>query len=125
MNFAETLWSLIVIFLYLSYLVVMFQIVADLFRDSELGGGLKALWILLLIVIPVLSALVYLVLRGRGMALRQAARAQEAVTSTEDYLRSVAGAPGPARQISDAKELLDAGTITEAEFSMLKAKALA
>lgn len=125
MNFAETLWSLIVIFLYLSYLVVMFQIVSDLFRDSELGGGWKAMWILLLIVLPVLSALVYLVLRGRGMALRQQLRAQEAVTTTEDYLRSVAGTPGPVRQISEAKGLLDSGTITEAEFSVLKAKALA
>lgn len=125
MNFAETLWSLIVVFLYLSYLVVMFQIVSDLFRDSALGGWLKALWILLLIALPVLTALVYLVVRGRGMALRQQTRAQEAVASTEDYLRSLAGTPEPARQISEAKALLDSGTISEAEFAALKAKALA
>ena len=125
MNFAETLWSLIVVFLYLSYLVVMFQIVSDLFRDAALSGWLKALWILLLIALPVLTALVYLVVRGRGMALRQQTRAQEAVASTEDYLRSLAGTPEPARQISEAKALLDSGTISEAEFAGLKAKLLA
>ncbi|MDQ0093865.1 hypothetical protein [Paeniglutamicibacter psychrophenolicus] len=125
MNFAETLWSLIVVFLYLSYLVVMFQIVSDLFRDAGLSGWLKALWILLLIALPVLTALVYLVVRGRGMALRQQTRAQEAVASTEDYLRSLAGPPEPARQISEAKALLDSGTISESEFAGLKAKALA
>lgn len=125
MNFAETLWSLIVIFFFLSYLVVMFQIVGDLFRDSDLSGWIKALWILLLIALPVLTSLVYLVLRGSGMALRQESRAEQAATSTTNYLRSVTGTVDPAKQILEAKSLLDSGTITEAEFGILKAKALA
>lgn len=124
MNFAETLWSLIVIFFFLSYLVVMFQIVGDLFRDSDLSGWIKALWILLLIALPVLTSLVYLVLRGSGMALRQESRAEQAATSTTNYLRSVTGTVDPAKQILEAKSLLDSGTITEAEFGILKAKAL-
>ncbi|QXQ10505.1 SHOCT domain-containing protein [Paeniglutamicibacter sp. Y32M11] len=125
MNFAETLWSMIVIFFFLSYLVVMFQIVGDLFRDSDLSGWIKALWILLLIALPVLTSLVYLVLRGSGMALRQQSRAEQAANSTTDYLRSVTGTSDPAKQILEAKSLLDSGTITEAEFGILKAKALA
>ncbi|MDO5744363.1 MAG: SHOCT domain-containing protein [Micrococcaceae bacterium] len=125
MNFMETIWSLVVVFLYLSYLVVLFQIVGDLFRDSRLNGWLKALWILLLIILPVLTALVYLVVRGRGMALRQQIRTEAAVSSTEDYLRTLASAPEPAKQIADAKALLDSGTITSEEFAVLKAKALA
>lgn len=125
MNFAETLWSLIVVFLFLSYLLVMFQIVGDLFRDSELSGWWKALWILLLIALPVLTSLVYLVVRGRGMALRQQTRVEDAVTSTEQYLRGLAGAPEPARQISEAKALLDSGTISKEEFDILKSRALA
>ena len=125
MNFAETLWSMIVIFFFLSYLVVMFQIVGDLLRDSDLSGWIKALWILLLIALPVLTSLVYLVLRGSSMSLRQQSRAEQAANSTTEYLRSVAGTSDPAKQILEAKSLLDSGTITEAEFGILKAKALA
>ena len=116
---------MIVIFFFLSYLVVMFQIVGDLFRDSDLSGWIKALWILLLIALPVLTSLVYLVLRGSGMALRQESRTEQAATSTTNYLRSVTGTSDPAKQILEAKSLLDSGTITEAEFGILKAKALA
>lgn len=124
MSFLETFWSIAIFFLYLSYLIVLFQIVADLFRDRELSGWLKALWFLLLVFIPVLTALVYLITRGKGMAIRQEVRAQQAVAGAETYIREVAGV-SPAQQISDAKALLDAGTITEAEFGALKAKALA
>lgn len=80
---------------------------------------------MLLIALPVLTARVYLVVRGRGMALRQQTRVQEAVASTEDYLRSLAGTPVPVRQIPGAKALLDSGTFSEAEFAELKAKVLA
>lgn len=125
MNFAETLWSLVIIFLFLSYLAVLFQIVGDLFRDTNLNGWFKALWTLLLIVLPVLTSLVYLIVRGRGMALRQQQRVDSAVHSTEDYIRSLATAPTPGQQIADAKVLLDAGTISAEEFSALKTKALA
>lgn len=124
MSFLETFWSIAIFFLYLSYLIVLFQIVADLFRDRELSGWLKALWFLLLVFVPVLTALVYLITRGKGMAIRQEVRAQQAVAGAETYIREVAGV-SPAQQISDAKALLDAGTITEAEFGALKAKALA
>lgn len=124
MSFIETFWSIAIFFLYLSYLIVLFQIVADLFRDRELSGWLKALWFLLLVFIPVITALVYLITRGKGMALRQEVRAQQAVAGAETYIREVAGV-SPAQQISDAKALLESGTITEDEFAALKAKALA
>lgn len=116
---------MVLVFLYLSYLVVLFQIVADLFRDHRLSGWRKALWILLLIILPVVAALVYLVVRGRGMALRQQVRAEAGANSTEDHLRTLAGAPDPAKQSSDAKALLDPGTISDQEFAVLKTKALA
>ncbi|GAA4377269.1 PLDc N-terminal domain-containing protein [Paeniglutamicibacter cryotolerans] len=103
---------------------MLFQIVADLFRDRELTGWLKTLWFLLLAFIPVLTALVYLITRGKGMAIRQEVRAQQAVAGAETYISEVAGA-SPAQQISEAKELLDSGTITGSEFDALKAKALA
>jgi Phospholipase_D-nuclease N-terminal len=104
--------------------MIMFQIVVDLFRDTELGGGSKVLWIIGLIVLPFLTAIVYVVARGKGMAGRQVASMQRARSETEEYIRGVAG-KSPAAQIAEAKALLDAGTINQAEFDKLKARALA
>lgn len=123
-NFWDIVWLMLSTFVFVAYLFVLFQIVSDLFRDHELGGGSKALWILGLIFLPMLTALVYIVARGRGMAERQRAALQRAKSDTDAYIRHVAG-KSPAEQIADAKALLDAGTITADEFARLKAKALA
>jgi hypothetical protein len=103
--------------------MVLFQIVADLVRDKELSGWWKALWMVFLIFLPVLTAFVYLIARGRGMGRRQSEMVTEARRDTENYIREVA-ATAPADQIASAKTLLDAGTITPAEFERLKTKAL-
>ncbi len=119
-------WVLILLwwFLFFAYLVILFQILTDLFRDRELSGWWKALWIVGLIILPFLTALIYVIARGRSMADRQVAAAQQAKTQTDSYIRDVAG-KSAAAQIQEAKELLDAGTINQAEFESLKAKALA
>jgi len=122
-NFWDIVWLMISTFFFIAYLIVMFQIVVDLFRDKDLGGGSKVLWMIGLIFIPVVTALIYVVARGKGMAERQQATMQRAKTDTEQYIREVAGKT-PAQQIGDAKALLDAGTINQAEFDKLKAKAL-
>ncbi|MGC4933515.1 SHOCT domain-containing protein [Gordonia sp. DT30] len=123
-SFWEFLWSMVVIFAFVAYLLVLFYILSDLFRDRELSGWIKAVWIIFLIVIPYLTALVYLIARGRGMSQRSVAARQQIQDQTDDYIRSVAG-KSATEQIADAKTLLDAGTITEAEFHSLKARALA
>jgi hypothetical protein len=123
-NFWDVLTLIASTFFFVAYLFVMFHIVFDLFRDPELGGGYKALWIIGLIFLPVLTALVYIIARGRGMAERQRAALQRAKSETDSYIKSIA-AKSPAEQIADAKALLDAGTITADEFARLKAKALA
>jgi len=110
-------------FFFVAYLVIMFQIVVDLFRDQELGGGAKVLWVIGLIFLPVLTAIVYIIARGSGMARRQQASVQNARAATETYIKEVAGR-SPAADIAEAKALLDAGTINQAEFDKLKAKAL-
>jgi len=122
-NFWDMVWLMISTFFFVAYLIIMFQIVVDLFRDHELGGGSKVLWVIGLIFIPVLTAIIYIIARGKGMAARQHATMQRAKTDTEQYIREVAGKT-PAQQIGDAKALLDAGTINQAEFDKLKAKAL-
>ena len=123
-NFWDLLWLMFSAFMFVAYLFVMFQVVADLFRDSELGGLGKALWIIALILLPFLTALVYVIARGSGMARRQQAAVQRTQSEAESCIRQVAG-KSPADQIADAKRLLDAGTISADEFARLKAKALA
>jgi hypothetical protein len=123
-NFWDVVVLMVSTFVFVAYLVVLFQIVVDLFRDGEMGGGAKVLWIIGLIFLPVLTSLVYIVARGGGMAERARANLRRAKSETDAYIREVA-AKSPAEQIADAKALLDAGTITKDEFDRLKAKALA
>jgi ABC-type multidrug transport system fused ATPase/permease subunit len=122
-NFWDIVWLMASTFLFIAYLMVMFQIVVDLFRDSQMGGGTKVLWIVGLIFLPILTAIIYIIARGQGMAARQQASLQRARSEAEAYVREVAG-KSPASQIAEAKALLDAGTINQSEFQQLKAKAL-
>lgn len=123
----ESFWqgSLLIVeaFIFVAYLIVLFHIISDLFRSHEMGGFGKALWMLGLIFVPFLTALFYLLRHGRGMAQRQQRAVERVKSDTDNYIREIAG-KSPADQISDAKALHDAGTITGAEFAQLKAKAL-
>ncbi|MBO3086104.1 SHOCT domain-containing protein [Cellulomonas fengjieae] len=120
-------WFLLLIywFLFFAYLVILFQILSDLFRDRELSGWWKALWIIALVIFPFLTALVYVIARGNGMAERQVKAIQEAKSETDSYIREVAAGKSPAEHIADAKALLDSGAIDADEYAQLKAKALA
>ena len=121
-------WDLVVLlastFIFVAYLVILFHIVVDLFRDPDMGGGSKALWIIGLIFLPVLTSVIYIIARGGGMAQRQQAAAQKVKSDADAYIRTVAGT-SPAQEIAAAKALRDAGTITADEYERLKAKALA
>ncbi len=123
-NFWDLVWLIFSSFIFISYLIILFQIVVDLFRDPDLGGGSRAIWIIGLIFLPVFTAIIYVLSRGRSMSERQRASVQKARSETENYIREVAG-KSPADQIATAKSLLDAGTITQEEYAKLKAKALA
>lgn len=124
MSFINVFWLILYSFFFIAYLMVLFQIVADLFRDHKLSGWWKAVWILFLIFLPVVTALVYLIARGRGMAERQRETIMQAKADTDTYIRQVASTSA-ADQIASAKQLLDAGAITAEEYEILKAKALA
>lgn len=123
-NFWEFLWLIAISFFLLSYLLVLVRIVVDVFRDSSMGGFAKALWIIALLLVPLLTALVYIIARGQGMAQRQLADDQKLKSQADAYIREVAQTT-PADQIARAKTLLREGAITEAEFAELKAAALA
>ena len=123
-SFADILWWTIWIFAFIAYLWAVIAIISDLFRDHKLNGWLKAIWIVFLLFFPFLTALVYLIARGRGMAERSQKEYKQVQDAQQDYIRSVAGT-SPADEIAKAKALLDAGTITQAEYEAIKAKALA
>lgn len=120
----DTIWWFLTIFIFVAYLMALFSIITDLFRDRKLGGVAKAIWLLFLIFLPFLTALVYLIVRGGGMAERANEQAQQAKAATDAYVREVAGG-GPSAEIASAKQLLDSGAITPEEFAKLKAAALA
>ena len=121
----DFLWHFLIIFAWIAYLLVLFQILIDLFsRDHTTSGWVKAVWVFFLIVFPWLTAVIYLIARGQGMAARAREAAVAAKKDTDDYIKQAAGR-SPAQEIGDAKALLEAGTITQSEFDALKAKALA
>lgn len=122
-NFWSIVWWFFWCFAFIAYLFALFAIISDLFRDHKLNGWWKALWIIFLIFVPFLTALIYLIARGPGMAERSQKEARQVQQSTDAYIRQVA-ASSPADEIAKAKALLDAGTITPEEFAHLKSVAL-
>lgn len=122
-NIWNVIWMFFWIFAFIAYLIALFNVISDLFRDRKLNGWWKALWIIFLIFVPFLTVLVYLIARGRGMQERQVAAAQKAQEAANQYIRDVA-ATSPADEVAKAKALLDSGAISQGEFDSLKAKAL-
>jgi hypothetical protein len=120
--FWDVFWFIVISFLFLSYLILFFQVVGDLFRDREVSGLMKVIWIVALIVLPFLSLLIYLLTRGKGMAERQAQQAQEAQKAFDAYVRQAAGSGGAASELANAKAMLDSGAISAEEYEKLKAK---
>lgn len=123
MEFGEFLWSLLVIFFMIMYFMILFSVVIDLFRNHQMGGFAKALWIIFLIFIPLISLLIYVIVYGKSMAQRQQAAVVEAQQEQADYIKQVAGT-SPAEQIAQAQQLLSSGAISQEEFDKIKAKAL-
>lgn len=118
--FLTTLW----IFLLFAFLLVLFHIFGDLFRDHTMSGWAKAIWIILLIIFPPITCLVYLIVRGKGMQEREMQAVQQLKEAQDQYIKDVAGGTDPSEQIAKAQQLKDQGVIDEAEFQKLKAKAL-
>jgi hypothetical protein len=124
MSFWDVVWFIVITFAFVAYLMVMFSIIGDLFRDREVSGGAKAGWVVALIFLPFLSSLLYLAVRGSGMADRAERSAHYERQRQEAYIRQVAGTTSPADQITQARVMLDSGTISQSEFEALKSKAL-
>lgn len=125
-----TFWSVLLwtfwFFIWIAAIVIWFRCVFDMFADHTLGGWAKAGWAIVLIFLPWLGALIYLIARGRSMGERQMAALAQRQAAQERYIKQVAAQSGSATdQIAQAKQLLDSGAISQAEFDQLKTKALA
>ncbi len=123
--FLNILWSMIIFFAWVAWLFILFRVIADIFRRHDTSGWGKAAWLVFVIVLPFLGVLIYLIVNGDEMGQRDMDQARAAQASMDDYVKSVAGSGGAAAEIDKAKQLLDSGAITQAEFDAIKAKAIA
>ena len=125
-TFWDALWTIFIFFLWILWFFLLFKIVFDVFRRHDVGGGKKVVWLLFILFVPFIGVFAYIVANGDDMAKRDMERAQAQQAQFNDYVQTVAGSGGgPAGEIDKAKQLLDSGAITQAEFDSLKAKALA
>lgn len=123
--FLDVLWTILVIFLWISWFMLLFHVIGDVFRRRDASGAKKTLWLIVLLFLPFLGVFIYLIANGDDMARRNIESAEQSRAEMDDYIRSTAGGGGAAAEIERAKGLLDSGAISQAEFDAIKAKALA
>jgi ABC-type multidrug transport system fused ATPase/permease subunit len=121
----EVFWTMLIFFAFIVWIWILFIVFADIFRRKDASGFVKVLWIVFVILFPYLGVFVYLIAEHKGMAQRQAEAQQTAQAEMTSYIQEAAGKQSPAEQIAKAKELLDNGTISQAEFDQMKGRALA
>jgi hypothetical protein len=122
--FMDVLWSMIIFFFWVIWIWIVITVLIDVFRRQDISGWVKAAWVVFVVILPWLGVLVYLIAQHDGMRERSVKQAQAQRQQFDEYVRDTAGG-GSAAEIAKAKELLDAGAITQEEFEALKAKALA
>ena len=122
--FLNFVWLMIMFFAFVVWFWILITVFSDIFRRRDIGGGMKAIWIIFVVLFWWLGVLIYLIVEHNGMAERSMEQMKAQQAQQAEYIQTVAGT-SPADQIASAKSLLDSGAITQAEFDALKAKALA
>jgi Short C-terminal domain/Phospholipase_D-nuclease N-terminal len=121
----EVFWTMLIFFAFVVWIWILFTVLADIFRRHDISGWLKVLWIIFIVIIPYFGVFIYLIAEHKGMTERALKQQQAAQQQVDQYVKSVAGQGDPTEQIAKAKQLLDSGTISQAEFDQIKQKALA
>ncbi len=122
--FVDLMWTMLIFFVWIAWIWVVVTVLMDVFRRHDIGGFAKAAWVVFVVILPWLGVLIYLIAEHDGMRDRSVKQAEAQRAAFDGYVRDRAGA-GSAGEIAKAKELLDSGAITQAEFDTLKTKALA
>jgi Short C-terminal domain/Phospholipase_D-nuclease N-terminal len=123
--FLDLFWTMLIFFVWILWIWLLFTIFADIFRRKDISGWAKAAWIVFTILLPFLGVFVYLITQNVGMTERNLQHARGQREQFDEYVRETAGSSGAAAEIEKAKQLLDSGAITQAEFDAIKQKALA
>ncbi len=119
----EALLTVLSIFFIVIWIWILITVLIDLFRDHELSGWWKAVWVFFLVFLPIITVLIYLIARGSGMRERALAEQKHMQEASEQYIRSVAGS-SPVDELHRLNELRERGAITQAEFDSMKARLL-
>ena len=123
--FLDVMWTMLVFFIWILWIWLLFTVFADIFRRHDITGAKKTLWIVFAILLPFLGVFIYLITQNVGMTERQLERTRAQRERFDAHVQQAAGSGGAANEIEKAKQLLDNGAITQAEFEALKEKALA
>jgi hypothetical protein len=120
-------WTMLWFFLWIVWLILLFRVILDIFRDDDLGGFAKALWLIFVVLLPYIGVLVYVIARGRGMGQRDIERARAQEQAFQSYVRETAATSGggTADELAKLADLQERGVISEQEFQAQKAKILA
>ena len=119
----QVLWSLLYFFLFFMWIMLVFNVIGDIFRSDDLGGWGKALWTAFIVFVPFLGVFVYLIARGGSMAQRQVDRVQQQEAAMQDYIRTTAGSgTSEAEQLASLADLHTAGKLSDDEYAAAKAK---
>jgi ABC-type multidrug transport system fused ATPase/permease subunit len=124
-TFGQALLTVLEIFLFAAWLMILFTIIGDLFRDHTLSGWAKAAWVVFLIFVPFLAALIYLIARGDGMRERALQQQQQVQQQLDTYVRQTAAGGSAADELSKLATLHDSGKLSDEEFEKAKAKIVA
>ena len=123
--FLEVFWTMLIFFAFVVWLWILFTVFTDIFRREDISGWIKAIWVIFVILLPYFGVFVYLIAEHKGMTQRSIEAQERAKSQFDQYVQSAAAKSDPTEQIAKAKSMLDAGTITQAEYEQLKQKALA
>jgi hypothetical protein len=118
----QVLWSMMWFFIFFIWIMLLFQVFADLFRSHDLSGFSKVIWILVILILPYLGVFIYLIARGSKMAEHNMAAAQEADAQFRQYVQESAGSSSAADEIARLAQLHKDGTLSDEEFAKAKAK---
>jgi hypothetical protein len=126
-DLVDVFWSMLWFFLFFMWIYLFVVLLTDIFRSHDLSGWGKAMWVVLMIVLPLLGALLYLVVRGDGIAERQLAVAQRQEAGIRGYGQDVATTSGfsTADELAKLADLHARGLLSDEEFERQRARVLA